>query len=233
MADGKKPAQPLIFLGPPGAGKGTQAREMAEHFGVPQIATGDMFRDHVARGTELGRQAKAVMERGELVSDDIVCAMVAERVRQPDCAAGFILDGFPRTEAQAERLDALVEENGFPGVLAVNLQVGYDSLIRRLSGRRTCSVCGEIYNVYSRPPQTEGRCDRDGGTLTQRADDHEDVIRERLNAYERQTKSLVEFYRERGALLEVNGEQEPQTLARQLIGQLESQPIGPRGIRHS
>lgn len=214
-------SRPLLFLGPPGAGKGTQARAIAAHFGVPQISTGDMFRDHVARGTELGRQARAVMERGELVSDDIVSGMVAERIRRPDCAAGFLLDGFPRTVPQAERLEKLVGAAGWPGPLAVNLEVSYTSLIRRLTGRRTCAVCGEIYNLYDRPPQREGRCDRDAGELTQRADDREDVVRERLNEYERKTKPLVEFYQHRGALLAVKGDEAPEALTRRLIQLLE------------
>jgi len=217
----KKLSRPLLFLGPPGAGKGTQARAVAAHFGVPQISTGDMFRDHVARGTDLGREARAVMERGELVSDDIVSGMVAERIRRPDCAGGFLLDGFPRTVPQAERLEALLAEAGFPGPLAVNLEVSYTSLIRRLTGRRTCAVCGEIYNIYDRPPQQEGRCDRDAGKLTQRADDREDVVRERLNEYERKTKPLVEFYRHRSALLGVNGDESPEALTGRLIQLLE------------
>ncbi len=209
--------RPLVFLGPPGAGKGTQARAVAERLGVPQISTGDMFRDHAARGTELGRQAKTVMERGELVSDDIVVGMVAERIARPDCANGFILDGFPRTVPQAERLEALLVESGRPGPLAVNFRLSYTNLVRRLTGRRTCVLCGEIYNIYFRPPKVEGRCDRDGGELTQRADDREEVIRERLNAYERQTQPLVDFYRQRGALLDVEAEAPPEELTRRLL----------------
>ena len=209
--------RPLVFLGPPGAGKGTQARAVAERLGVPQISTGDMFRDHAARGTELGRQAKAVMERGELVSDDIVVGMVAERIARSDCAAGFILDGFPRTVPQAERLEALLAESGRPGPLAVNFRLSYTNLVRRLTGRRTCVLCGEIYNIYFRPPKVEGRCDRDGGELTQRADDREEVIRERLNAYERQTQPLIDFYRQRRALLDVDAEAPPEELTRRLL----------------
>jgi len=214
--------RPLVFLGAPGAGKGTQARAVAEHLGVPQISTGDMFRDHAARGTELGKQAKAVMERGELVSDDLVVGMVAERLARPDCAAGFILDGFPRTVPQAERLETLLAETGRPGVLAVNFRIGYTDLVRRLTGRRTCVLCGEIYNIHFRPPKVEGRCDRDGGELKQRADDREEIIRERLNAYERQTQPLVDFYRERGALLDVDAEAAPEELTRRLLELLEA-----------
>jgi len=216
-----KLSRPLIFLGPPGAGKGTQARAVAGRFAVPQISTGDMFRDHVSRGTELGRQAQAVMERGELVSDDIVVGMVAERIRQPDAAEGFLLDGFPRTRAQAERLEGLLAEAGWGGPLAVDLQVSYTGLIRRLTGRRTCAVCGEIYNIYHRPPKQAGRCERDGGELTQRADDREEVIRERLLAYEQETRPLVDFYREHGALLEVEAEGSPEELTQRLAATLE------------
>ncbi|HXE75945.1 MAG TPA: adenylate kinase [Candidatus Xenobia bacterium] len=212
--------RPLVFLGPPGAGKGTQARMVAERLGVPQISTGDMFRDHAARGTELGRQAKAVMERGELVSDDIVVGMVAERIARPDCAKGFILDGFPRTVPQAERLEALLAETGHPAVLAVNFSLSYTNLVRRLTGRRTCVLCGEIYNIHFRPPKVEGRCDRDGGELTQRADDREEVIRERLAAYQRQTQPLIDFYRQRGSLLEVDAEAPPEELTRRLLALL-------------
>ncbi len=217
MSTAKKLSRPVIFLGPPGAGKGTQARAVAERLGVPQVATGDMFRDQVARGTALGRQAKAVMERGELVSDEIVVAMVADRIRQPDCADGFILDGFPRTREQAERLEALLQANGWSGVLAVSLQVSYTKLIRRLTGRRTCTVCGEIYNIYYRPPQQEGRCDLDGGELTQRSDDREEVIRERLRQYEEQTKPLADFYLDRQSLLEVESDGSPEELTERLL----------------
>jgi len=222
MAANTARIRPLVFLGAPGAGKGTQARAVAERLGVPQISTGDMFRDHAARGTDLGRQAKAVMERGELVSDDIVVGMVAERIARPDCAGGFILDGFPRTVPQAERLETLLAEAGRAGVLAVNFRISYTDLVRRLTGRRTCVLCGEIYNIHFRPPKVEGRCDRDGGELKQRADDREEVIRERLTAYERQTQPLVDFYRERGALLEVDAEAAPEELTRRLLELLEA-----------
>ena len=219
-----KLAQPLVLLGPPGAGKGTQAREIMKAFSVPQISTGDMFRDHVKRETDLGKQAKAIMERGELVSDDIVSAMVADRIQQPDCAAGMIFDGFPRTQAQAERLEALLAEEGFSPAVAMILKVGYDKLVRRLSGRRTCAVCGEIYNVFDRPPKIEGRCDLDDGELLYRADDSEEVVGERIRAYDEQTKPLVDFYRQRGLLLEVEGEQAPDVLTKQILQLLETYP---------
>jgi len=224
--------RPLVLLGPPGAGKGTQARELARHFEVPQIATGDMFRDHVARGTGLGRQAKAVMERGALVSDEIVSAMVEERVNQPDCRRGFVLDGFPRTLAQAKRLEEILAAAGFAALLVINLKVSYHSLFRRLTGRRTCKLCGAIYNLYDRPPRTAERCDRDAGELVQRADDREEVIRERLAAYERETKPLVDFYRGQGGLVELNADESPETVTRRLIGLLEALPASlPAGGR--
>lgn len=221
-------ARPLILLGAPGAGKGTQARELAKHFAVPQIASGDMFRDHVARGTELGRQARAIMERGDLVNDDIVTAMVDDRVRRADCRHGFILDGFPRTLPQAERLEEILARAEFAPVLAINLQVSYHSLFRRLTGRRTCKTCGAIYNLYDRPPRVADRCDRDAGELLQRADDREEVIRERLAAYEKQTRPLIDYYRGRGALAEVNGDESPDALTRRLIELLEGLPAPVR-----
>ena len=195
----------VIFLGPPGAGKGTQAKRVAQLYGVPHLSTGDMLREHVSRGTELGLQAKPIMERGELVPDDIVLGMVEERISRADCANGFVFDGFPRTLPQAEALDRILERRNFGRPLVIHLAVDYDELFRRLTGRRTCSVGGEIYNIYDHPPKMPDRCDNDGGELVQRPDDRPDVIRERLSAYERQTKPLIEYYRRQGVLVDVNG----------------------------
>jgi adenylate kinase len=211
----------VIFLGPPGAGKGTQAKRIARRFGVPHLSTGDMFRDHVSRGSELGRKAKPIMERGELVPDDIVLGMVEERVARPDCANGFVFDGFPRTLPQAEALDGILERRRFGRPVVVHFVVDCDSLLRRLTGRRTCKVGGEIYNVYDHPPKVEGRCDHDGGELVQRADDRPEVIRERLNAYERQTKPLVEYYKQLGVLEEVNGSEDVEAVTRGVLDILE------------
>lgn len=194
----------LIFLGPPGAGKGTQAKDVAKRYGVPHLSTGDMFRDHVSRGTELGQKAKPIMERGELVPDEIVLGMVEERIGRPDCANGCVFDGFPRTIPQAESLSAMLASRGF-ATLVLHIAVDSQQLFRRLTGRRSCKACGEIYNIYDRPPKVEGRCDKDGGELVHRADDREDVIRERLASYERQTKPLIEFYRARKQLADVDG----------------------------
>lgn len=197
---------PIILLGAPGAGKGTQAKLIAEHYGIPHISTGDILRGNVARGTELGKKAKAVMERGELVSDDLVNAMVADRLSQPDSGRGFILDGFPRTVAQAEWLDKMLAQEGRGTPVVVSVGVRYNQLLQRLTGRRTCPVDGKIYNVYFQPPQNDGVCDVCGTQLFQRADDTEEVISERLRSYERQTVPLVDYYRRQGRLRNVNGE---------------------------
>ena len=203
---------PVILLGAPGAGKGTQAKLIMQHYGIPQISTGDILRDNVSRGTQLGKKAKAFMEKGELVPDQLVCEMVADRLRQADCVQGFILDGFPRTVAQAEWLDGLFKDEFFakrcvaPPVV-VNVQVGYNQLLRRLTGRRTCPTCGRIYNIYSQPPRVADTCDVDGSKLVTRKDDSEEVIAERLKAYERQTLPLIDYYSRQGRLREINGDQ--------------------------
>lgn len=203
-------AGPIIILGAPGAGKGTQAKLIADRYSVAHISTGDILRENVAWGTELGKKAKAIMDRGELVSDLLVNDMVSERLARPDCDRGFILDGFPRTTVQAEWLDHLLETRTFDGrsllPIVVNVQVGYNQLLQRLTGRRTCPASGHIYNVYFQPPRREGVCDFDGTPLIQRKDDSEEVISERLKSYERQTLPLVDYYRKRGRLHELNGE---------------------------
>ncbi|MGB0036904.1 MAG: adenylate kinase [Candidatus Acidiferrales bacterium] len=206
----------LIFLGPPGAGKGTQAKRIAERYHVPHLSTGDMFRDSVSRGTELGRMAKPIMDRGELVPDDIVMGMVEERLARLDCAGGFVFDGFPRTIPQAEKLDAILERLGFGKPLVLDVQVSEDKLLRRLTGRWTCSVGGEIYNIYEQPPKVGGICDRDGGKLTQRSDDRPEVVKERLAAYERLTKPLADYYRRKGALEIVDGSLSVEEVSRTL-----------------
>ena len=206
----------VIFLGPPGAGKGTQAKQIAQEYGVPHISTGDMFREHVSRGTPLGLRAKAIMERGELVPDDLVLSMVEERISRLDCADGFILDGFPRTLPQAQRLDEILGRCKVQP-LVVHFVVDQNQLIRRLTGRRTCGICGEIYNIYDHPPKVAGRCDRDGGELVQRPDDREEVIAERLAAYERQTRPLVDYYRGRGVLRDVDGMASPEAVTKDVL----------------
>ena len=207
----------LIFLGPPGAGKGTQAMQVARVQGVPHLSTGDMFRDHVGRGSELGLRAKPIMERGELVPDEIVLGMVEERVARPDCANGFVLDGFPRTIPQAQGLDELLGRRGFGKALVLHIAVEYEKLLRRLTGRRTCATCGEIYNIYARAPKVEGKCDKDGGALTQRKDDREEVIRERIAAYDRQTKPLIEYYRAQSGLVDIDGAADADAVTREVL----------------
>ena len=176
-----------------------------------------MFREHVSRGTELGDRARPIMERGDLVFDEIVLGMVEDRVARPDCRNGFVLDGFPRTLNQAERLGDILGGIEFGQPLVIHFVVEHDRLIKRLTGRRTCKVGGEIYNIYDRPPRVPGRCDSDGGELVQRADDREDVITERLAAYDRQTRPLVDYYRGQGVLVDVNGTENPEMVTRALL----------------
>lgn len=196
----------LIFLGPPGAGKGTQAREVARRSGVPQIATGDMLREAAAAGTPLGLEAKRYMDTGALVPDEVVIGLVGERLAQPDSVRGFVLDGFPRTVPQAEALDELLRERGIGIDRVVYFDVSRDELIRRLSGRRTCRQCGAGYHVVSAPPRMAGRCDRCGGELYQRDDDAESTVARRLDVYATQTTPLLDYYRRRGLIAEIKGE---------------------------
>ncbi|MGH9681552.1 MAG: adenylate kinase [Candidatus Acidiferrales bacterium] len=194
----------IILLGPPGAGKGTQAQRIAERYRLPHLSTGDMFRDHIRRQTELGQKAKPMMEHGELVSDDIVLCMVEERIAQPDCVNGFVFDGFPRTLVQAADLERICERHKFGCTVVIHMVVDPGLLMRRLTGRRICKAGGHIYNVYDRPAKREGICDVDGSELIHRQDDTEGVISERLAEYQRQTRPLVDYYRERNQLSEVD-----------------------------
>jgi adenylate kinase len=223
---------PLILLGAPGAGKGTQAKIISERYGIPQVSTGDILRDNVGRGTELGIKAKAVMDRGELVSDDLVCGMVTDRLAQPDCERGFILDGFPRTTGQAEWLDGLLAGRAYQGrkiaPVVISIQVEYNQLLQRLTGRRTCPRDGKIYNIYFQPPQKEGHCDACGAALVQRKDDTEEVISERLKSYERQTLPLVDYYRKQGRLREINGNRPVDEVNAEVFKIIE-RPAGPSG----
>lgn len=206
----------VIFLGPPGAGKGTQSKRVAQLCGIPHLSTGDMFRDAVAHDSELGRMAKPIMDRGELVPDAIVMKMVKERFERPDCSRGFVLDGFPRTIPQAEQLDRIFDEYGFGRPLVIEFLVPQEVLLRRLSGRWTCSVGGEIYNLYEHAPKIPGVCDVDGGMLFQRTDDRAEVVQDRLAAFERQTKPLAEYYRRQGVLQVVDGSANLEDVSRAL-----------------
>jgi adenylate kinase len=194
----------VILLGPPGAGKGTQAQRIAQRYHLPHLSTGDMFRDHIRRETELGRQAKPLLERGELVPDGIVLGMVEDRIDQPDCANGFVFDGFPRTLQQADDLERICKQHHLACTIVLHMVVNPGLLMRRLTGRRICKGGGHIYNVYERPPKREGICDLDGSELIHRPDDSEAVIGERLAAYDRQTRPLVEYYTLRGLLSPVD-----------------------------
>ena len=196
----------VIFLGPPGAGKGTQAKALAQEWGVPQIATGEMLRDAVKAGTPLGREAARIMESGALVPDDVMVGLIAERLRQPDAAGGFILDGFPRTIAQAEALNRLLKDLGQSLDAVVYFDVPETELIRRLTGRRLCRQCQTAYHMVSAPPKQAGVCDRCGGELYQRDDDSEATVRNRLEVYARQTAPLLDYYRGRGVLSSVKAD---------------------------
>jgi adenylate kinase len=216
--------EPVILLGAPGAGKGTQSKRIEQRYKIPQISTGDILRQNVKAGTPLGRSAKAVMERGQLVPDDLVCPMVADRIRQIDCARGFILDGFPRTAAQAGWLDAYLEHEFFHNSqgcnrlpIVIKLDVDYNELLLRLTGRRSCPTCGRIYNVHLQPPKVDELCNIDGTKLVIRADDSEAVIRERLRAFEEQTQPVAEYYRLKGRLKTVNGDLPPDEVTAQIF----------------
>ena len=194
----------IILLGPPGAGKGTIAKALMQRDGSVQISTGDILRAAIASGSELGKKAEAAMKAGDLVSDDLIMGIMEERLQEPDCAQGYLLDGFPRTLPQAEALSALLEKLGEKLDCALELDIPRDLIIERLTTRRTCADCGEIYNVKTKPPKVEGVCDNCGGTnIVQRDDETEEAIENRLQVYNSQTAPLVDYYRDRGMLVTV------------------------------
>lgn len=207
-ADAQVVAGPILLIGAPGAGKGTQAKEIMAEWGIPQISTGDLLRWNKEQGTELGLAAKQIMASGKLVPDELVNRMVADRLTQPDTVKGYLLDGFPRTLGQAEWLDSTlgVQANVLP-VIAVNIVVDYNHLLRRITGRRSCPACGSIYNVYLQPPRVDERCDLDGTPLGRRQDDTQEVFEERMRTFASQTAPVVEHYRALGQLQEVDGDQ--------------------------
>jgi adenylate kinase len=225
---------PVILLGPPGAGKGTQSRQIVDHYGVPQISTGDLLRDHVARGTALGREAKAIMTRGDLVPDDLMYGIVASRLREVDCHCGFVLDGFPRTAAQAGWLDAFLEKEVFDNKvdsqkcppIVIQLLVDYNQLLLRIAGRRSCPTCGRLYNIHSQPPLVDELCDVEGSKLLIREDDREEVISERLATYERQTKPVADYYRGQRRLIAINADRTVEEVTTQIFGVIDSHCIG-------
>ena len=207
-------------MGPPGAGKGTQAEHIAEYGRIPHIATGDIFRAAIKTGTELGRQAKAYLDAGELVPDTVTIGIVRERLQMPDCAPGFLLDGFPRTLPQAEALEQLLVELGMKLDLVLNIKVAQAALLERLTGRRVCRQCAATYHVVFNPPKQEGICDRCGGELYQRSDDTAETVGDRLRVYTSQTEPLLEFYQQRGLLQEVDGELQIDAVWSEILGLL-------------
>ena len=198
-------AKRVVLLGAPGAGKGTQAKMLLEKFKIPQISTGDILRKAVADGTPLGKEAKVIMDSGGLVSDKIVLGLVEERLKQPDCKNGFILDGFPRNTAQAEALDKILAGSNMPLTVALNIDVDLNDLLKRLTGRRTCKSCQQMYNIFFSPPKKEGTCDKCGGELFQRDDDKEATIKKRLDVYQQQTAPLIDYYSKKKIMKTVMG----------------------------
>jgi adenylate kinase len=194
----------LVLVGPPGAGKGTQAQFISSNLSIPKISTGDIFRYNVSTGTELGRQAKAFMDKGDLVPDEVTIAMVSSRLQEDDAAAGFLLDGFPRNVPQAETLKKMLAVWDTKLDIVLELVVDDDEVVRRLSGRRTCRKCGRIWHVVFDPPARQGICDDCGGELFQRDDDQEDTIRHRLDVYQQQTRPLIAYYADEGTLLGID-----------------------------
>lgn len=202
----------VILMGPQGSGKGTQAQRLSAEFGIPHISTGDTLRAAIAAGTPLGQKAKAAVEAGQLVADDIMIGLVEERLAEPDCQPGFLLDGFPRTVPQAEAFASALDRLGLKLTAVINLAVPRDLLMQRLTGRRTCKQCGAIFHVDFQPPAQPGQCDRCGGELMQRQDDVPEVIQARLDAYDQQTLPLLDWYERQGLLRQVAGDEPPDTV---------------------
>lgn len=198
----------ILLMGPPGAGKGTQAANLVQKYNIPHISTGDMFRAAVKEGSALGKKAKACMDGGQLVPDEITIGIVRERLAKPDCAKGFILDGFPRTVEQADALDGILKELSISLTRAVDISVPSDVLVERATGRRICKKCGATYHIRFNPTKTEGVCDECGGETYQRADDSEATMKNRLSVYEAQTKPLIDYYKKAGLYSEIDGSQE-------------------------
>lgn len=216
----------LVLLGPPGSGKGTHGAWLSEQYGVPTISTGDILRAEVAQGSQLGRKAKQYMDEGKLVPDDVILEMIEQRLRADDCARGFLLDGFPRTRAQAEGLDVMLQRFGWKLDGVLKLDVDEEEIVRRLTSRRVCSRCGKIFNLVTDPPPANGRCPNCNGEVIQRSDDTEETVRNRLRVYEEQTRPLVDFYRDRGLLVTVNGQGSIEEVRERIAQALRSAGIG-------
>lgn len=208
------PKKVIILLGPPGSGKGTQAKRIMQESGIPHISTGDLFRDNISKNTELGQQANSYMIKGNLVPDEVVLDMLFDRVSHADCQSGYLLDGFPRTIPQAEALDKYLQ-NGTQ-VVAINLTVSDDVVMKRISGRLSCSQCGHVHNEYFSAPKVEGKCDKCGISLVKRDDDQPEVVIERLNVYNKQTAPLIEYYEKKGILKTIDGEQDSEEIFKQI-----------------
>jgi adenylate kinase len=198
----------LVLLGPPGAGKGTQAAGIVEKFNIPHISTGDIFRKNIKEGTDLGNKAKSYMDKGLLVPDELVVEIVKDRLTEPDCKEGFLLDGFPRTVGQADSLNSELESMNIKLDKVINIDVSKEELIERAVGRRICKECGATYHIKFNPPKQEGVCDICGGSLYQRDDDNEETVTKRIEVYMEQTQPLIEYYREKGILVDINGSQD-------------------------
>lgn len=209
-----------VLLGPPGAGKGTQAVKLVEKYGVPQISTGDIFRKNIKEGTELGKKAQEYMNSGQLVPDELVVDLVKDRLMQDDCANGYLLDGFPRTIYQAEQLDKFLAENGQKLDAVINFEVGHDTLMVRLTGRRICKKCGASYHIANIPPKVEGICDKCGGELEQRKDDTVETAEKRISVYEESTAPLIGYYTKTGALKNFNAEKDHDVVFKEIVAEL-------------
>lgn len=219
----------IILLGPPGAGKGTQAARIVDARGVTHISTGDILRANVRAGTALGVEAKRFMDAGELVPDDVIIGMVGDRLTEPDTAAGFLIDGFPRTVPQARALETLVNERGTPIDVALRLVVDRDDVVMRLTGRRTCASCNRVFHVLHNPPAQDGRCDDCGSGLVQRDDDREDVVLNRLEVYRTQTEPLEHFYWERGLLRDIEATGSVDDVTQRVLSTLAVYDTGEEG----
>ena len=212
-----------VLLGPPGAGKGTQADKIVEKYNIPHISTGDIFRDNIKNGTELGKKAQEYMNKGELVPDDLVIEIATDRLLKDDCKSGFLLDGFPRTVYQAEKLDAFLETHGQKLDKVIDLEVGEDVLMVRLTGRRVCKACGASYHVVNIPPKKEGVCDKCGSELIQRPDDNAETAQNRIDVYNEQTRPLVDYYEKAGNLARIDGATELEETFRGIVAAIGEQ----------
>ena len=210
----------LIMLGAPGAGKGSQAKVLSDKYGIPHISTGDIFRANIKEGTELGKKAKEYMDQGLLVPDELVCDLVVDRIKQDDCKKGFILDGFPRTIPQAKSLDAALEQINEAMDYAVDLEVDDEVIVERMGGRRACLECGATYHVVNMPPAKEGICDRCGAKLVLRDDDQPETVKKRLSVYHEQTAPLIQYYKEKGILVQFDGTLKPDEVFRQIVNKI-------------